>query len=118
MIYFVALAILLQIKHWYIDFVLQTDEMVKGKGIYGNLQGILHSLQHGIATFALLLVFAPDLAFSLAFLDFATHYHIDFIKVRFGCRDITKKAFWVQLGLDQLAHQITYILMLVVIIAV
>jgi hypothetical protein len=39
------------------------------------------------------------------------HYHIDWTKVKFGIKDITKPMFWTQFGLDQLAHQITYILM-------
>ena len=42
--------LLLFVKHYIIDFVMQTDEMVKGKGVYGNPKGILHSLQHAIGT--------------------------------------------------------------------
>jgi len=43
--------ILLQIKHWYIDFVNQTEEEVKHKGIYLDWIGIKHSAKHGVATF-------------------------------------------------------------------
>ena len=32
--------VLLQIKHWYIDFLNQTDNEIKGKGLYGEWQGI------------------------------------------------------------------------------
>jgi hypothetical protein len=38
------------------------------------------------------------------------HYVIDFTKVKYGNKDMTKPIFWNQFGLDQLAHQITYIL--------
>jgi hypothetical protein len=103
--------IALFVKHWYIDFVNQTDEEVKGKGIYGNAHGIMHSLKHGVATgiiFALF-VFNFEIAVVFGFVDFVLHYHIDFCKMRFGNRDITTKAFWMQLGLDQLAHAVTYI---------
>lgn len=103
--------IFLQIKHWYIDFVLQTDAMVKGKGIYGNPQGIWHSAQHAIGTF-LAAVFFTDLtvATAVALFDFLTHYHIDWCKMKYGCRDITNPKFWNHLGLDQMAHQLVYIM--------
>lgn len=103
--------ILLQIKHWYIDFVNQTDEEVKHKGIYLNWLGVKHSLKHGIGTFFVLGLFSPPLwAFILALLDFIAHYHIDWTKMNYGNRDITTPAFWNHLGLDQMAHQIVYIL--------
>lgn len=105
-----TLLVLLQVKHWYVDFVMQTPEMVAGKGIYGNPHGIVHSLQHAAATLALLLLAVnPTIAISLAALDFVTHYHIDWVKIRFGCRDIQNPKFWNHLGLDQMAHQIVYI---------
>lgn len=91
-------------------FFLQTDAMVKGKGIYGNLQGIWHSLQHSLLTFFIVYFIVPTpFAFALAVFDFVTHYHIDWVKMKFGCRDITQSKFWHQLGLDQFAHQLVYI---------
>jgi hypothetical protein len=44
-------------------------------------------------------------------IDFIIHYHVDYCKMRFGNRDITTKAFWAQLGLDQLAHLFCYLLL-------
>ena len=107
---FLVLAVLF-VKHWYIDFVNQTDEEVKGKGIYGNAHGIMHSLKHGVATGIVFLVFVVnfELAVIFGFIDFFLHYHIDYCKMRFGNRDVTTKAFWAQLGLDQLAHALTYL---------
>lgn len=107
---------LMFVKHYVVDFVMQTDEMVKGKGIYGNPQGILHSLQHAIGTamVAVMTVATPVFWLILPLIDFITHYHIDYIKMKYGCRDISKKEFWNQLGLDQLAHYTTYLLMVIV----
>ena len=103
--------LLLQIKHWYIDFVMQTNEMVAGKAIYGNPKGVLHSAQHALATFIILVFFvSPLLALVLAIFDFVTHYHIDWVKMNKGCRDIQDPKFWNHLGLDQMAHQIVYLL--------
>lgn len=101
---------LLFVKHWFVDFVLQTDEMVKQKGIYGSSLGILHSLQHALFTLCLLLLAtSPMLAVMLAVIEGIMHYHIDWIKSNYGCKDISNKDFWTHFGLDQLAHALTYI---------
>jgi hypothetical protein len=102
---------LLFIKHYLVDFVWQTDDMVQGKAIYGNGDGINHSLLHAI--FTLWIIFGitlnAPLALMLSVLDGVIHYHIDWAKMNFGCRDISNKLFWNHLGLDQLAHALTYI---------
>ena len=107
---------LLQIKHWYIDFVDQSDEEVKHKGIYGNWLGVKHSLKHGVGTALCFLVISgsPYLLFCICvgILDAAAHYHIDWAKMNYGNRDITTKAFWNHLGMDQMAHQLTYLLLI------
>lgn len=105
---------LLQLKHWFIDFVDQTDAEVRCKGIYGNWTGMYHSVKHGGATFLILFLFFENevsgmWAFVLGFLDFLTHYHIDWAKMNWGNRDIKTKQFWAHLGADQMAHQLTYI---------
>jgi len=105
--------ILLQIKHWYIDFVNQSNEEVTHKGIYLNWQGMKHSLKHGLATALILLgFFGTDyatFAFILGAIDYITHYHIDWCKMNYGNRDINNPLFWKHLGLDQMAHQLVYI---------
>lgn len=105
--------ILFQIKHWYVDFVNQTNEEVAHKGIYLSWKGMKHSLKHGLATLAILLAFFGTdyytFSFVLALIDFVTHYHIDWLKMNYGNRDITTPAFWNHLGLDQMAHQLVYI---------
>ena len=106
-----VILIMLQIKHWYIDFVNQTDEEVKHKGIYLNWLGVKHSFKHGLGTLAVLILFVPfSWALILAAVDFILHYHIDWTKMNYGNRDITTPAFWNHLGLDQMAHQLVYIL--------
>jgi len=106
------LLFLFQIKHWYVDFVLQTDYHVKHKGIYGHPGGLWHSVHHGIATILVLVLFV-DIVYALiaAILDTVVHYHIDWVKMNYGSKDISSKNFWNHLGLDQMAHQITYILL-------
>ena len=106
--------ILLQIKHWYVDFVDQTEEEIQHKGIYLDWIGIKHSVKHGVSTFVILWAVLgwveTDLAFALATVDFLLHYHIDWCKMNYGNRDIRTPQFWNHLGLDQMAHQIVYII--------
>jgi hypothetical protein len=105
--------VLLQIKHWYVDFVNQSAIEVQGKGTYGEFHGMMHSAKHGIGTVvcALLVTGYTYLifAFILGLIDALTHYHIDWVKMNYGNRDINNPTFWNHLGLDQMAHQIVYI---------
>ena len=106
---------LLQIKHWFVDFVNQSDIEVKSKGIYGDFHGIMHSTKHGMGTFICALIVSGYTyiiyALILGIIDAVTHYHIDWVKMNYGNRDITTPAFWNHLGLDQMAHQMIYILL-------
>jgi hypothetical protein len=110
---FILLALLF-VKHWYIDFVNQSMEEVTGKGIYGNAYGIMHSIKHGLGTFAVFWLFIGDIEYSLliGFIDFVLHYHIDWLKININKRynyTTENPQFWAWLGADQLAHSLTYL---------
>jgi hypothetical protein len=108
---------LLQTKHFYADFVRQTYAQTVHKGVYGNWVGITHSLDHIWSTIIALLIYNFFCPISLIFIlvialvEGIIHYHIDWTKVKFGNKDITKPLFWTQFGIDQLAHQLTYVIM-------
>ena len=111
-IYIVFVALF--IKHWYIDFVNQSMEEVLGKGTYGNAHGVMHSLKHGVATFLIFWFFLGvwPLAIIIGFSDFVLHYHIDWAKININKRynyTAENPKFWAWLGADQLAHQLTYV---------
>ena len=111
------LMLLLQIKHCYADFKIQTYQQTVRKGIYRDWVGISHSLDHLWTSLIALLVFSvfyfmdPVTIILVAGVEAFAHYHIDWTKVKFGSKDITKPRFWAEFGLDQLAHQITYLVM-------
>jgi hypothetical protein len=110
---FILLALLF-VKHWYIDFVNQSMEEVTGKGIYGNAYGIMHSIKHGIGTFAVFWLFIGEIQYCLliGFIDFVLHYHIDWLKININKRynyTTENPKFWAWLGADQLAHSLTYL---------
>jgi hypothetical protein len=111
-----TLLALLFLKHWYIDFVNQSDEEIAGKGTYGQAHGVMHSIKHGVATFIIFMVFTGGFEPSviLGFIDFVLHYHIDWVKMNINRRwgyTIENPKFWMWLGADQLAHQLTYIML-------
>lgn len=101
---------LLFLKHFYIDFVNQTQEEVNRKGIFGDLIGIGHSVKHGLLTFAIILAYVnPLTALTISIIEIIIHYLTDWTKMNYGCKDINDRKFWVHLGLDQLVHSLTYI---------
>jgi len=101
--------VLLSIKHFILDFPLQTQYHILHKGIYGHPGGLQHAGLHGIGTFFCLFFFVPMFAVTAAIADAIIHYHVDWIKMKFGNQNIQNSMFWTHLGLDQLAHTLTYI---------
>lgn len=105
----------LQLKHYYADFVVQTYAQTIRKGIYKDPVGISHSLDHIVGSLVVLLIASFFVSISLpkilllCFIEGLLHYHIDWCKVYFGIKDLTKPLFWNQFGMDQLAHQLTYL---------
>lgn len=105
----------LQVKHFICDGPLQTLAMVKAKGVYGHPTGLLHSFIHAAGTLAILAISGLGLSrlLLLGLLDFAIHYHVDYAKenvVRRAGWTPQQGFFWWALSADQMAHQLTYLL--------
>jgi hypothetical protein len=111
------LLLLFQIKHWYADFKIQTYMQTVKKGVWLDPVGMSHTLDHIWTTMVCLMVFslfhpvAAGTMVLVAVLEGVYHYMIDYTKVKYGCKDNTKPLFWNQFGLDQLAHQTSYLVM-------
>lgn len=111
---FILLAALF-VKHWYIDFVIQTPQEVAEKGTYLKWHGIKHSLKHAVGTGLVFWLFADSVILDCVFLgilDFLLHYHIDWTKININRKfnyTIDKPEFWYWLGADQLAHSFCYL---------
>lgn len=114
---FITLLFLLQVKHWYADFKIQTYMQTIKKGVWLDPIGITHTTDHMKASAVALAIFwfiYPVNLFSLLIawaIEGPYHYIVDFTKVKFGCKDNTKPLFWNQFGLDQMAHQLSYLVM-------
>lgn len=117
------LMLVLQVKHYVADFVIQTYAQTVRKGIYRDPVGISHSVDHVIGSLAALFVASFFVVLNLPFVillclvEGVVHYHIDWVKVHYGIKDITKPLFWNQFGIDQLAHQLTYLAMIYLLLA-
>lgn len=103
------LLVALFIKHWYVDFVNQTYAEIVSKRVYGEWLGLYHSVKHGLGTVLCVMFINPVLAIVVGILEVLIHYHIDWIKMNYGESDQSNKLFWTHFGLDQLAHALTYI---------
>lgn len=103
---------LLFVKHFVADFVLQTEQMVREKGHYGEQGGIDHASIHAFLTLLVLFFTLPlnSIFLVVALVDGIVHYHIDWAKMNLS-RGLTPKdnKFWMWIGVDQLLHYMTYL---------
>lgn len=111
------LLLLFQIKHLLADFVWQTGWMVRNKGIYGHPGGIAHAGLHCLLTVPVLIwtPMATLAVLGVAAVEFVLHYHIDWTKDRLLKQSgwsPREKGYWGLTGLDQFAHQVTYVAIL------
>lgn len=111
---------LLFLKHFVVDFPMQTHYQYSNKGTYGHPGGILHAGLHTIGTLVFLVPFLgySGLLLILSIAEGVVHYHIDWAKMQINTRANwacnTSEWFWVLLGFDQFLHYMTYFVMMMV----
>ena len=110
----VAVVLWLQIKHFVFDYVLQTPFQFRNKGFYGHLGGILHSGLQALGTIPAFFIVPPGwpLGVTIVIGEFVVHYHVDWAKEQTLRRmklTTTDAWYWRFYGIDQLAHQLTYV---------
>ncbi|MCP4316856.1 MAG: DUF3307 domain-containing protein [Hyphomicrobiales bacterium] len=111
----------LQIKHFVADYTLQWPSMIAGKCHFNRAGGYVHAGIHILLTL-LVLVFCDLPATLIAMLlvfEFIVHYATDYAKGSYDCAhklNANTRHFWVVHGADQLVHQLTYAIILAVIV--
>jgi len=110
----------LLLKHAVADYYLQTPYQYRNKGTYGHLGGLLHAGLHVLFTLPVFLIIAPISLLAGALIvagEFVVHYHVDWIKEQFVKRNrLTSEnaTYWQAMGTDQLAHGLTYVLIVAI----
>lgn len=100
------------VKHLLCDFPLQVPFMFMNKGKYGHLGGISHAAVHGLGTWLIQIAFIGNPFAPLFLIDALIHYHVDWAKNQINGKytlQPANKYFWWLLGMDQLAHYLTYV---------
>ena len=115
MIYLLLIAF--QAKHFICDYPLQNNYMLKKGSDSGWVLPLsLHCFVHAFFTFTIaVLVTDFIMAIIAALIDFVIHFVMDRIKASkkmLGKYNPSDKAFWVSLGFDQMAHHLTSILLI------
>ena len=111
-----GLVALLQIKHLFADYFLQTPIMLRGRDTYLHLGRALHAGVHAIGTVIVFLIYGAPIGFVLAIatIEWVVHFHIDFGKARWSDgrgQTPAEAGFWRAHGTDQALHQLTYVAM-------
>lgn len=114
--FFLVLLFLLQAKHLFADFYLQTPRMLRDRGLYLHMGRVQHAGIHAVGSLvAFVLVGVPLVtALVVAIIEWAVHFHIDWGKGRWS--DHTghgpdQAGYWRAFGVDQALHQWTYLVM-------
>lgn len=111
------LFIVYQLKHFLADYLFQYNYMLKKIRPDWDFVAplALHCSVHAVFTLAVCLVYRSELWW-LALLDFFVHFATD--RFRSGPKylgrfnDINKSIFWWILGLDQMVHHLTHLLII------
>ncbi len=107
---------LLQIKHMFADYYLQTPKMLSGRGNYFHMGRAQHAAVHVVGSVVIFALYRAPAEFILiiAALEWIVHFHIDFFKASYSDKkqlQPSQAAFWRAAGLDQCLHNLTYIAM-------
>lgn len=112
-----ALLCLLQAKHMFADYFLQTKIMLDGRETYFHFGRFLHAGVHALGSTIAFLLVGTALVFILpvVLIEWGLHYHIDWWKGRHTTLlklTPSDAGFWRATGMDQAMHQFTYVAMI------
>ncbi len=108
---------LLQIKHMFADYFLQTPKMLEGRGTYLHMGRAQHALVHAIGSVICFVILGTPFWFILLVVaaEWVIHFHIDWGKAAYTSakgHGPTDAGFWRAAGFDQFLHHMTYVAMI------
>ena len=109
-----TLMLLLQVKHLFADFFMQTARMLSARDVYFHLGRLQHAGLHAGLSATVFLAIGSPLGFVvwLCALEWIVHFHIDFGKGRYSVKvghGPADAGYWRAFGFDQFLHQLTYV---------
>lgn len=123
----IEILLLLVLKHFIVDAILQTPYQYLNKGEFLHPGGLLHAGLHGIGTIICFDGFGVETLVMLGCIDMFIHYFIDYTKMNIGKHynwseyvnhnfgkgylRINSNNFFIILILDQCLHFATYIML-------
>jgi hypothetical protein len=107
------LLVLLELKHLFADFFLQTPQMLMNRSQYLHPGRALHCVVHVGGSAMVLLIWGVPLTLAALVLlaEGVAHYHIDWLKGVWSDKTGHVPAdagYWRAFGTDQFAHHTTY----------
>ena len=114
-----GLLIGLEVKHFVADYLLQPSWILAGKGNIFHPGGYAHAGIHAAMSLVVLLAVGTPIGLAAALFagEFVLHYALDYSKIQYSRGvhvDNMPARFWALHGIDQLAHQLTYVAMVYV----
>lgn len=111
-----VLICLLQIKHMFADYFLQTPKMLSGRGEYFHMGRAQHAGVHAIGSAIVLFVIgaSPVFVVLLVAAEWVIHFNIDWGKARYSDAKgygPYEAGYWRANGFDQALHHLTYLAM-------
>ncbi|WP_135506988.1 DUF3307 domain-containing protein [Roseovarius aestuariivivens] len=111
--------VLIQVKHYVADFRWQTGDMLANKGEFLHPAGMAHAGLHGLLSLPVMVLAGLGglgLIVVLALAEVFVHHVIDWKKANLQKvkTDLGEAGFWRLVGLDQAAHQLTYVAILAI----
>lgn len=111
-------AILMLLKYYICEYILQTTEISSSKHKYFSIGSLKHICHHILGSLLILLFYniKSILIPLLLLLETFLHYHIDYLHMHYGPTSYRDKKYWQWLGAEQFLHQLTIILMMILIV--
>lgn len=107
---------LLQVKHMFADYFLQTPRMLSGRGDYWHMGRAQHAGVHAAGSAIVFAILATPLLVIgvICAAEWIVHFNIDWGKARYSAtKGYTPQqaGFWRAAGFDQFLHQLSYLVM-------
>tara|TARA_R110002020_G_scaffold46612_9_gene132626 strand:- start:6013 stop:6402 length:390 start_codon:yes stop_codon:yes gene_type:complete len=105
---------LLETKHMFADYFLQTPRMLDGRGEYLHLGRAMHAGVHALGSALVFLIIGAPLGFIIVIVavEWFVHFNIDFGKAMMSDKmglAPNHAGFWRAAGVDQWLHHMTYV---------